>query len=58
MKEIFAETVNLEDGSYQVSVLPGTYLICIKWETGMTCNHAVTVPKNTYIVEDFDVGQG
>ena len=58
MKEILAETVTLEDGSYKVNVAPGMYRICIKWDTGMTCNRTITVPKNTYIVEELDVGQG
>ena len=58
MQEILAETVSLGDGSYRVSLAPGTYHVCLKWETGMTCNRADSVPPNTYIVEDFDVGQG
>ena len=58
MQEILAETVSLQDGSYRVSVAPGTYHVCLKWETGMTCSRADSVPPNTYIVEDFDVGQG
>ena len=56
--EIFAETISQNDGSYQVSVEPGDYRICLKWETGMTCSATITIPKNTYRVEDFDVGQG
>ena len=58
MQEVLAETVSLGDGSYRVSVAPGTYYVCLKWETGMTCSRTITVPTNTYIVEDFDVGQG
>jgi hypothetical protein len=58
MQEVLAETVSLQDGSYRVSVSPGTYHVCLKWETGMTCSRADSVPPNTYIVEDFDVGQG
>jgi len=58
MQEILAETVSLGDGSYRVSLAPGTYHVCLKWETGMTCNRADSVPPNTYIAEDFDVGQG
>ena len=57
-QEILAETVSIEGGSYRVRVAPGTYYVCLKWETGMTCNRADSVPPNTYIVEDFDVGQG
>jgi hypothetical protein len=56
--EIIEETTSLEDGSYEVNVPPGMYQICIKWETGMTCSRTITIPENTYIVEDFDVGQG
>ena len=57
-QEILAETVSGEGGSYRVSEAPGTYYVCLKWETGMTCSHMITVPPNTYIVYDFDVGQG
>lgn len=58
MKEILTETVSLEDGSYKVKVAPGKYRVCLKWDTGMTCNNVDTVHANTYIVEDFQVGQG
>jgi hypothetical protein len=58
MKEVLAETVSHNDGSYKVSVAPGTYRVCLQFETGRTCSRADTVHPNKYIVEDFDVGQG
>jgi hypothetical protein len=58
MQEILAETVSIEGGCYRISMTPGTYYVCLKWETGMTCSHTITVPPNTYIVYDFNVGQG